>query len=100
QPFRTGVCPMTRLAWSPGLAYTLHGRTVSRGFPAARAAGKLVPTARCSPGDRPWRDTHIWTLCRDSLCADDARAAGRLPLADRDARSVARPTQDLCAQPQ
>ena len=51
---RTRPCPVTRLAWTPGLAYTLHERTVSRGRPAARAAGRLVPTARCSTGDRPW----------------------------------------------
>src|SRR5215510_16306489 len=31
------------LAWSHGIAYTLHGRNVS-----------LVPTASFSPGDRPW----------------------------------------------
>jgi hypothetical protein len=40
------------LAWSHGLAYTVHRTTLSRGLPAR--AGRLVATAGFSPGDRSW----------------------------------------------
>src|SRR5262252_3106310 len=44
------------------------------------------------------RHADFRTLCRDPLRSDDSGAAGRLPLADRDARAAARPEQDLRAQ--
>src|SRR5688572_16046907 len=46
------------------------------------------------------RDADVWTLCRDSLRSDDARAARGLSLADGGARADACAEQDLRAQPQ
>jgi hypothetical protein len=68
---RTRPCPVTRLAWSHGLAYTVHGRIVNRGFPAvarrrAQQGGSSQPLAAAQETAHG-RDTHVWTLCRDSL---------------------------------
>src|SRR5262249_50883887 len=45
------------------------------------------------------RDADLRPLYRDPLRADDAGAAGRLSLVDRDARPAAGPEQDLGRQP-
>ena len=53
-----------------------------------------------SGGEADGRHAHLWTLCRDPLRPDDAGAAGRLSLADRDARPAARArTRSMCTTP-
>src|SRR5262249_53861924 len=66
----------------------------------ARFAGGIRPINREFQHRRLPHGRHadFRTLCRDPLRSDDAGAAGRLPLADRDARAAARPEQDLRAQ--
>src|SRR5262245_3176421 len=68
---RTCPCPVTCLAWSHVLAYTLHGRTISRGLPAVarrRATqGTSSQPLASAQETAHGRDTHVWTLCRDSL---------------------------------
>ena len=58
---RPRPCPVTRLAWAHGLAYTLHGRrTVSRGLPAVgrrRALQEARPNRSLQPRRPPMAET-------------------------------------------
>ena len=95
------VPPLTRLAWAHGIAYTLHGRHVSRGIPAVARRRYAHPHRSLQHRRPPMAETPTFGRYAEipyEQMTPEQQEGYRST--DRDARAAARPEQDLCAQPQ